>query len=65
MEELYPVNMTISELNIIHNIIGAVISRGKYEKGAWDGNTTKEVDDLVEKVRIILEDAYAEINKYE
>lgn len=62
MEELFPVNMTITELNIIHNIIGVIMCKGKYERGNWNSETVKDVSNLVEKVGKIQKDAYKKIN---
>lgn len=61
MEELFTINVTKQELNIIENIIGSIIKRGKYEKGDWNSETTKRVNDLLSKVERINDNAFMQM----
>lgn len=65
MEELFIVKLTIGELNTIHNIIGAVVGSGKYEKGNWNSETTKEVRSLLDKVSTVQDRAIGKVYRYE
>ena len=64
MEELFQVKLTIGELNTIQNIIGVVISRGKYEKGNWNDETIREVRSLLDKVSNAQDEAIGKAYRY-